>query len=74
MLVSRYSALPGPWRTSRFPYTQEPMDIFKDRWLERLTLCFATQTAKTEILLNIVGYAIDQDPGSGLFVYPTDEL
>ena len=48
--------------------------MFKARSVDKITLCFGTQLGKTEALLNMIGYAIDQDPGSMLAVYPTDEL
>lgn len=50
------------------------MDAFRDRHIEKLTLAFATQTGKSEALMNMLLYAIAQDPGPVLFVYPTDEL
>lgn len=74
ILDGRSSPLPGPWRTHRTPYLREPMDMFKTRSVDKITLCFGTQLGKTEALLNMIGYAVDQDPGSMLAVYPTDEL
>jgi phage terminase large subunit GpA-like protein len=50
------------------------MDAFKTRYIDKITLCFGTQLGKSEALLNMIGYAVDQDPGSMLIVYPTDEL
>lgn len=50
------------------------MNAFKTRHIEKITLCFGTQLGKSEAILNMIGYAIDQDPGAMLFVYPTDEL
>ena len=60
--------------TDRTPYLREVMDAFRDRHIEKLTLAFATQTGKSEALMNMLLYAIAQDPGPVLFVYPTDEL
>jgi phage terminase large subunit GpA-like protein len=74
ILDSKTSPLPGPWRTYRTPYLREPMDMFRTRSVDKITLCFGTQLGKSESLLNMIGYAIDQDPGSMLVVYPTDEL
>lgn len=74
MLTSEYSELAGPWRTDRTPYLREPMDMFKARSVTKITLAFATQLGKTECEYNMVGYAIDQDQGSMLFVLPTDQL
>ena len=74
VLTSEYSELAGPWRTDRTPYLREPMDMFKARSVTKITLAFATQLGKTECEYNMVGYAIDQDQGSMLFVLPTDML
>lgn len=56
------------------PYLREPMDAFKLRHVTKITLCFATQVGKTEVEFNMLGYAIDQDPGPGIVSYPTDIL
>ena len=74
VLTKDYSDLAGPWRTNRTPYLREPMDMFKARGVTKITLVFATQLGKTECEYNMVGYAVDQDQGSMLFVLPTDGL
>ena len=61
----------GPWRTRRTPYLKEPMDAFTDPKIRRLVMVAASQAGKSELLNNIIGYIIDQDPGSILFVHPT---
>lgn len=65
------SAEPGPWRTSRTPYLKEPMDAFTDPKVKRIVLVSASQVGKSELLNNIIGYIIDEDPGSILFIHPT---
>lgn len=70
-LSSESSAEPGPWRTSRTPYLQEPMDAFTDPKVRRIVMVAASQVGKSELELNIIGYIIDEDPGSILFVHPT---
>ena len=72
ILDRKASALPRPWRTYRPPYLREPMDAFKTRHIDKITLCFGTQLGKSEAILNMIGYAVDQDPGSTLVVYPID--
>lgn len=64
------SAEAGPWRTSRTPYLKELMDAFTDPHVNHLTLVAASQVGKSEAELNIIGYIIDQDPGSILYVHP----
>ena len=65
------SAEPGPWRTERTPYLREPMDAFTDPRVRRIVMVAASQVGKSELLNNIIGYIIDQDPGSILFIHPT---
>lgn len=65
------SAEPGPWRTERTPYLREPMEAFTDPKIRKLVMVAASQVGKSELILNIIAYIIDQDPGSILFVQPT---
>jgi len=66
------SAEPGPWRTSRTPYLKEPMDAFSDPAVRHIVMVSASQVGKSELENNIIGYIIDQDPGSILFIQPTN--
>lgn len=70
-LSTEASAEPGPWRTSRTPYLREPMDAFTDPKVRRIVVVAASQVGKSEFINNTIGYIIDQDPGSILFVHPT---
>lgn len=70
-LSSESSAEPGPWRTSRTPYLQEPMDAFTDPKVRRIVFSSASQVGKSEFENNCIGYVIDEDPGSILFIHPT---
>lgn len=70
-LSTESSAEPGPWRTSRTPYLQEPMDAFTDPRVRHIVMVAASQVGKSEFLNNCIGYIIDEDPGSILFVQPT---
>lgn len=71
-LSSEASAEPGPWRTSRTPYLREVMDCFNDPKVNRIVLVAASQVGKSELELNVIGYIIDQDPGSILYIHPTN--
>ena len=70
-LSTEASAEPGPWRTDRTPYLREPMDAFTDPRVHRIVMVAASQVGKSEFLNNTIGYIIDEDPGSILFVHPT---
>ena len=74
-LSSKASAEPGPWRTSRTPYLQEPMDcLSSESPVQRVVMMFAAQTGKTEAGSNWLGYVIDHAPGPMLCVQPTVEM
>lgn len=70
-LSSESAAEPGPWRTERTPYLRGPMDAFTDPKVRHIVMVAASQVGKSEFLNNCIGYIIDQDPGSILFVQPT---
>lgn len=74
MLSSEASAEPGRWITERAPYQREPMDVMGDPAIERVVLMWASQTGKTEMLLNLVGYGADLSPGPVMMVQPTIEM
>ena len=68
------SAEPGQWRTSRAEYQREIMNAISDPFTERVVVMTAAQVGKTEILLNTIGYFIDQEPGPILCLNPTLEM
>ncbi len=68
------SAEPGQWRTDRAPYQQGIMDAFNDPAIHTVVVMCSAQVGKTEILNNIVGYYIDQDPAPMLVLQPTLEM
>ncbi len=70
-LSPEHAAEPGPWRTYRTPYLKEPMDAFTDPKVKRIVMVSGSQVGKSELLNNIIGYIIDEDPGSILFIHPT---
>ncbi len=70
-LSAEASAEPGLWRNSRTPYLVGPMDAFTDPAVRHVVMVAASQVGKSEFINNCIGYVIDQDPGSILFVQPT---
>lgn len=73
-LSSENFAESGLFKTSRTPYLQEPMDAFTDSRINRITIVASSQVGKTELELNMLGYVMDIDPGSVMFVMPTVDL
>lgn len=64
---------PGEWRTSRVPYLREPMDSATDKHTETVVMMTSSQIGKSEILLNIMGFYVDQEPAPQLMLQPTLE-
>ena len=64
------SAESGSWHTSRCEYQREIMNSFNDPNIERIVVISSSQVGKTEILLNAIGYYIDQDPSPLMCVQP----
>ena len=65
---------PGQWATARTPYLREPMDCFSDVVTETIIGMFSSQTAKSECIINVIGFFVDQDPSPILLVDPTLDM
>lgn len=65
------SAEPGLWKTRRVPYMKDIMDSFTDYRVRRITIVASSQVSKTEVLMNMLGFMITQDPGGCVFIMPT---
>ena len=74
MLSPESSAEVGRWYTSRVPYLRAIMDAFSHAEVERVSVQKPSQIGYTEMLNNVVGFVIDQDPGPILMVQPTVEM
>jgi phage terminase large subunit GpA-like protein len=68
------SAEAGQWRTDRAPFQREIMDSFNDPDIQRIVFLKSSQVGATEILLNVIGYYIDQDPAPMLIMQPTLQM
>jgi phage terminase large subunit GpA-like protein len=71
-LSSEASAEPGQWRTSKVPYAAEIMETIT--YSEKVVFMASSQVAKTEILLNCVGYFMHLDPCPMMLLEPTIEM
>lgn len=70
ILSRESSAEAGRWRNERTPYLVEIMDSFTDYRVGKITVVASSQVGKSELELNIIGYIIDEDPSSILYVQP----
>ncbi len=74
VLDKRASKEPGKWSNERTPYLRYVMDCFSDFEVQEIVLCFGAQLGKTEALFNMIGYAIDVNPGPAFLVFPTEDV
>lgn len=74
LLDNRNSKEPGKWHTERTPYLKAIMDAFCDDEVEEIIVCAGAQLGKSEAILNMLGYAIHQNPGPAMLVYPTQDI
>lgn len=73
-LSSESSAEAGRWSTRRAEYQRGMMDAVSDPNVETVVLMTAAQVGKTELINNVVGFHIHQDPAPMLVVQPTLEM
>jgi len=74
ILDSRSSKEPGRWHTDRVPYLKKIMDAINDFDTEEIVICGGVQTGKTEVIFNVLGWAIYQTPFPIMIVYPTQDI
>jgi phage terminase large subunit GpA-like protein len=59
------------FRFSYAPYQREPFDAMSDPGNSMVVLAWFSRGGKTEMVLNHIGYNIDQDPKRMIVAYPT---
>lgn len=73
-MSGEYAARPGKYMSDFAPYQREPMEACTEQGVGSLVLMWASQTGKTEVIMNILGYFIQREPCPILLVQPTLEL
>lgn len=68
------SSIPGKWRTSNVEAARGPMLAVTDPKVKKITVMGPTQLLKTELINNIVGYFIHQDPAPMIVMQPTGKM
>jgi len=72
ILTSEASSEPGPWRTDRFPFTKEIMEVLSPQHPAKDIGCMkGSQIAMTETMLNFMGYTIHYNPNPMLYIQKT---
>jgi len=67
------TAEPGQYSSARSPHARGPMDAFGDPEVEEIDLMWPRQISKSTSIQNMIGYAIDQNPGDTLYVVPREK-
>jgi len=67
------SSEPGRWRNETTPYLVGIMDAVADPDIQEVVFVKPTQVGGSELLRNLLGYWIDNDPSPGMFVLPNEE-
>lgn len=65
------NAVPGPIRFDNAPYQIEPLNMFANKDVQRITLMWGAQTGKTQILNCALGYFVAHDPSSQMMMQPS---
>lgn len=65
---------PGPLSFSTHPYSVEVVETMRDRNVDRVTLCWGSQTGKTTTLMTMAGYTVARKPAPILWAFPTANL
>lgn len=68
------SSTPGKWRTSLVEPARGPMLAVTEPGVKRISIMASTQLLKSEILNNIIGYFISNDPCPIILMQPTVSL
>jgi len=62
----------GKWSHDLTPFLIEIMDSLSNPDVRQVTVLASSQSGKTEVLLNFLGYTVDQNPLPILIVMPTE--
>lgn len=73
-LSRQSSAEPGRWKTERVEVARGPMLAVTDPEVKKITVMSCTQLMKTELINNIVGFFVHQDPCPMIVMQPTVKL
>ncbi len=70
-LSAEASSQPGKWSTERVEVARGPMLAASDPEVQEITVMCCTQLMKTELILNLIGFFVHQDPAPILVLQPT---
>lgn len=73
VMPARYGGTGRGWGLVDVPHTREILDTFAAPDIDRITVKKSSRACGTEMLLSMIGYAADVDPGPALFVFNSDD-
>lgn len=73
VLSSQSSSIPGPWR-ALFPGSIDVLNSITRPGVRSVSLMFSAQLAKSDILLNTLGYFLSENPTSVILAQPSEKM
>jgi phage terminase large subunit GpA-like protein len=73
-LSERVTEQSGLYSTEHYPYVEEILENMRDPRINKISLCWGSQTSKTTSFYIMLGYVIDQKPQPILWVFPNQLL
>lgn len=64
---------PGPYAYGRTPWWREVIDLLVDPWVREIWCLKSTQIGWSRLMMNFIGYCIDQDPGALGLLLPDED-
>lgn len=68
VVVDNTSPMPGRWRSDSSPWVKEVMEVAADNHVRRIAIKCSAQSSKTQTILNLLCWAISEDPGPAMWV------
>jgi len=68
IVVDNTSPMPGRWRSDSSPWVRELMEVFADNRVTDIAVKCSAQSSKTQTVINLVCWAISEDPGPAMWV------
>jgi phage terminase large subunit GpA-like protein len=73
VLSPESSSRHGPWRNDVTPYLVEIINACTDRQTQEVCVIAPSQSGKSEVILNTIGYFAHQEPSPMILIQPTVE-
>jgi phage terminase large subunit GpA-like protein len=71
--VSPSSPMPGRWRSDNSPWVREFMEVFANDEIKTISIMCAAQSSKTETMLALLCWLIQEDPAPCMWVTSSEE-